>query len=242
MLLEIYNTILIQPLLNLLIFFYNILWQDMGLAIIVVTILVRLVLYPSFKHQLESQKKLSELQPKLQEVKEKYKNDREQQSRALMELYRKEKVNPFGSCLPMIVQLIILIALYQVFKDGLNGDVLQRLYPFVSSPGEIHTVSFGFLDLSERSVLLAVITGAFQFVQSRMMMKFHPRPTSKQGGTAGDITNLLSKQFVYVFPLITVVVGMSFPAGLVLYWLVTTLFAIGQQYLIMRGKQKPAVN
>lgn len=235
---NIYNTILTQPLLNLLIVFYHVLWSDIGLAIIALTILIRLVLYPSFKHQLESQKKLSQLQPKMKEIKDKHKDNPEQQSKALMEFYKKEKVNPLGSCLPILVQLIILIALYRVFIVGLNGETLSNLYSFVPNPGHIEPVTLGLLNLSERNVILAVLTGIVQFFQSKSMSKLQPAASPGSSGEPGAaIAQTMTKQFVYVFPVITVLIGMQLPAGLVLYWLVTTVFSIGQQYIIMRGNQ-----
>ena len=237
MLATIYNTILVDPLLNLLVFFYNLLGSDIGLAIIAVTVLVRLILYPSFKKQLESQKKLSALQPQLQEIKEKHKDDKEAQSRAMMDFYKQNKVNPFGSCLPMLVQLVILFALYRVFLEGLNGEALTTLYSFVSNPGDINPISLGFLDLAEGSLVLAVITGTAQFFQGKLMVKMQPKQKKSSTDTGAMISNMMSKQFVYIFPVITVVIGAQLPAGLLVYWLVTTLFAIGQQYIIIRKPQ-----
>ena len=146
---NIFHLILTQPLLNTLIWIYNILpFKDMGVAIIALTLLIRLVLLPSFHRQLKSQKELQQLQPKLNEIKEKYKNDQQQQSKAIMELYREHKVNPFSSCLPLLIQLPILIALYSVFLSGLKGDIGSELYPFIANPGDINTVFLGFVELS----------------------------------------------------------------------------------------------
>ena len=235
---NIYNTVLVSPLLNLLVLFYNFLGQDIGLAIIGLTVLIRLILYPSFKHQLESQKKLSELQPKLQEIKEKYKDDKEAQSRAMMDFYKTNKVNPFGSCLPMLVQLVVLFAMYRVFLQGLNGETLTSLYPFVSNPGEINTISFGFLNLSESNLILAAITAVAQFFQGKLMAKMQPQQKKNANDTSSMMANMMSKQFIYIFPVITLIIGARLPAGLLVYWLVTTLFAIGQQYLIINGKSE----
>jgi YidC/Oxa1 family membrane protein insertase len=239
---NIYNTILSQPLFNLLVFFYNILWSDIGLAIIAVTVIIRLILYPSFQHQLKSQKRLQQLQPKMQEIKAKYKDSPEQQSRAMMELYKSEGVNPLGSCLPIIVQLIVLIALYRVFLTGLNGEALQNLYSFITNPGTIEPISFGFLDLSEKNIWLAAVTGIVQFIQSKLMASLQPKP--KPGGgddKAAMMSSMMTKQFLYVFPILTVVIGAQLPAGLVLYWLVTTLFSVGQHLIVMREPKTDSV-
>src|SRR3990167_11232919 len=128
-----FNTILVYPLLNLLVFTYQYV-QDIGAAIIILTVLVRLALLPSFHKSLKHQKALTDLQPKLNEIKEKYKDNKEQQAKALMELYSVHKVNPLSSCLPLLVQLPILIALYQVFIQSLNGAELEGIYSFISRP------------------------------------------------------------------------------------------------------------
>jgi len=230
---DLYYAILTQPLLNLLIFFYNLV-GDIGLAIIIVTVIIRLILYPSFKHQLESQKRLQQLQPKVQELRERHKDDRQKQAQEQMELFKREGVNPLGSCLPIIVQLIVLIALYRVFLTGLNGEALAGLYSFMSNPGTIDpTTVFGF-NLSERNIFLAVITGAVQFVQSKMMTKLQPKPSTSGSDQGAAMANMMSKQFLYVFPVLTVVIGSQLPAGLVLYWFATTLFSVLQQFLVMR--------
>src|SRR3989338_6616349 len=125
-----FNQILVYPLLNLLVFFYNFI-PDIGVVIILVTVLVRLALLPSFHKSLKHQKALQDLQPKMNEIKEKHKDDKEQQAKAMMELYKVHKVNPLSSCLPLLLQLPLLIALYQVCIRSLDGSKLNGLYSFV---------------------------------------------------------------------------------------------------------------
>lgn len=239
MLSTIYNTILTQPLFNLLVFFYNILWNDIGLAIVVVTVIIRLILYPSFQHQLKSQKRLQQIQPKVQEIREKHKDNPEKQSRAIWELHKTEGVNPLGSCLPIIIQLVVLIALYRVFREGLNGEALENLYSFVSNPGKINPVSLGFLNLADHNIWLAAVTGVVQFMQSKLMAAMQPKPQPGSDDKAAAMTSMMSKQFLYVFPILTVVIGAQLPAGLVLYWFITTLFSVVQQFTIMRKPLAP---
>ncbi|MEK9181142.1 MAG: YidC/Oxa1 family membrane protein insertase [Patescibacteria group bacterium] len=237
-----YNTLLVQPLINLLVFFYNLFWHDFGLAVVALTVLIRLLLYPSFKHQLEAQKKLSQLQPQLQVLKEKHKGDREAHAKAQMEFYKTNKVNPFSSCLPLVIQLVILFALYRVFFTGLNGQALQSLYPFITNPGSINHISMGFLDLSKPNLYLALITGVFQFFQSKMMISLQPKPVAGSKNPEDMAANLsasMSKSMLYIFPVMTVWIGATLPAGLALYWLITTVFSIVQQYIIMRDNKKP---
>lgn len=224
---NIFHIILTKPLLNLLIWFYNVIpGNDIGLAIIALTLLTRILLYPSFQKSLRSQRELQQLQPKLDEIKEKHKGDKEAETKAILKFYQENKINPFSSCLPLLVQLPILIALYSVFRTGLSGQIVGELYGFVQNPGIINTKFFGLLELAKPNTVFAVVAGASQFVQSKLMA---PKTKSKDKTAA-----MMSMQFTYVMPIITAVVAMSLPAGLSLYWIITTLFAIGQQWYIMR--------
>ncbi len=231
-----YNDIIYRPLLNLLVFFYNVIpGHDVGVVIILLTLLIRLVLAPSFHKSLKSQKAMNDLQPKLNELKEKYKNDKEGQAKAMMALYKDNKINPLSSCLPLVIQLPVLIGLYQVFRIALNPAVdivtrLKGLYPFVNAPHSISPFLFGLLDLSKPSIALGIIAGLAQFWQSKLMM---PK-TPGQDATA----KAMSFQTTYVLPLVSVVIAIKLPAGLPLYWVVTTLFAVAQQYYILRKKQE----
>lgn len=226
---EFFHTILTQPLLNALIWLHNIIpGNDIGWAIIAITILIRLILYPTFRKQIHSQREMQKLQPKLSEIKEKHKGDKAAIQKATMEFYQQNKINPLSSCLPLLVQLPIFIALFSVLRTSLNGEVVSSLYPFVVDPGVINTKFLGLVDLSESSIVLAVIAGGFQFIQSKMMA-----PPKLKG--EDKAASLMNKQLVYMFPVVTVFIAASLPAGLALYWVVTTLFAVGQQYYIMKG-------
>jgi YidC/Oxa1 family membrane protein insertase len=233
MLSQIYNAIIYHPLLNLLVFFYNYIpGHDVGVVIILLTVLIRLILAPSFHKSLQGQKAMNALQPKLNEVREKYKDDKEGQAKALMQLYKDHKINPLSSCLPLLIQLPILIGLYQVFRDGLRSH-LAGLYSFVHNPGTINPMFLGIIDLSKPSLVLGILAGAAQFWQSKMMMPTTPG----QDAT----TKAMAMQTTYVLPILTVIISVKLPAGLPLYWIVTTLFAIAQQYYVMR-KQPAAQN
>ena len=232
-----FHLILNQPLLNLLILFYNYIpGRDMGIAIIALTVLIRLVLYPSFSKSLRAQKQMQQLQPKLEEIRAKHKDDKEAQSRAIMEFYKANKVNPFGSCLPLVLQLIILIPLYQVFLSGLKGGVGGELYKFVADPGQINTMFLGLIDLTKANYVFAVIAGLSQFFQSKLMM-----PKNKTA-SADKTAAIMNMQFTYVMPAVTVLVALQLPAGLSLYWIVTTLFAIAQQWYIMKSDGRETGN
>lgn len=228
-----FNVILVYPLLNLLVFFYHYI-PDIGIVIIIITILMRFLLLPSFHRSLKHQQALQALQPKMQEIREKYKDDKERQSKALMELYSVHKVNPLSSCLPILIQLPILIALYQVFIVSLKPLVLQGLYKFVPNPGTIDPAFLNFLDLSHPNYALAILAGVLQFFQTKMSLP-------KSQANADSMTKMMSNYTLYAFPILTIVIGIRFPAGLALYWIVNTIFGIVQQYYILRKEAKLAL-
>lgn len=244
LLINFFYTVLYQPLFNILVLLYEYLpGHDFGIAVIVLTIIIRLILYPSMVQSLKSQKTLSEIQPKLQEIQEKYKNDKEKQSKELMALYQKEKVNPFGGCLPLLIQLPILIALYRVFIKGLRQETMQYLYSFVPNPGVINAVSLGIIDLSKSfitsvdqvrvyyfpALVLAILAGVVQFIQSKMMM---PKATVKSKDKMAQTSEMMQKQMLYIFPALTVFILVGLPSAVGLYWTISSLFSVWQQYLI----------
>ncbi|MFH0805596.1 MAG: YidC/Oxa1 family membrane protein insertase [Patescibacteria group bacterium] len=225
----IFNEVLYRPLFNALVWLYNFIpGNDLGLAIIILTVLIRFILYPLSKKAIQSQKAISKLQPKIKEIQKKYK-DKEEQAKAMMELYKKYKVNPMTGCLPILIQLPILIALYRVFFNGLNPEALNTLYSFIEKPESLNVMFLGLINLSQRSILLAVLAGAFQFVQSKMIM---PQNTNKQKGESGkmDFSSMMTKQMVYMMPVITIFIAWNLPSALPLYWIVITLFGVVQQY------------
>ena len=239
---EILKSIFYVPLLNLLVWLYNVVpWDDLGVAIIILTIVIKLALYPLNKKAIISQKALQELQPKLEEIKSKYKGDREGQAKATMELYKTEKINPASSCLPMLVQLPFLIAVYQVFRTGLDNGSLEYLYPFVTNPGVLNTLAFGWLELSERSIFLAILAGAAQYWQGKMLSTKKPA-INIPGSKDESMTAIMNKQMIYVMPVFTVFIGLSFPAGLTLYWFVNTLLTGLQQLLVFKKKKTVEVH
>jgi len=235
-----FYTILYQPLFNLLVFLYNsIPGHDFGIAIILLTIIIRFALYPTSVKAVNSQKALQRLQPQIQEIQKKYKEDKEKQAKETLALYKKEKINPFSGLLLALIQLPILIALYQVFWEGLNPQKLVTLYSFVANPGQISGLFLNIIDLSKPNLLFAILAGITQYFQTKMLL---PKSIGKIGGQdkAGDFAQMMQKQMVYFFPVFTVIILMSLPSALGLYWTVSGIFSIIQQYLILK-KQQPEI-
>jgi YidC/Oxa1 family membrane protein insertase len=222
--------ILYKPLLNALIVLYNtIAFGDMGIAIIELTIVIRLILLPSSIKALRSQITLQKLQPELEKVKQKYKDDKQKQTQATMEFYKKYKINPLSSCLPTLIQLPFMIALFWILRDALNTNNMHMLYSFVTKPAQINTYFLGVVNLAaSKNYILAALAAITQFIQSKMIM---PKSTSGEKG----MQSMISTQMIYFMPILTFVIAITLPAGLALYWTVTTVFAIVTQYFILRA-------
>jgi YidC/Oxa1 family membrane protein insertase len=235
---SLFHVVFYQPILNLLVFLYNIIpGHDIGLAIIAMTVIIKLILLPLSKQSIKSQKSMQNLQPKIDELKKKYAANKEEQGRAMMELYKQEKVNPFSSCLPLVIQLPFLWAVFIVFRQGLSNQTLNFIYSFIHNPGVINPISFGLFDLSKPNLYLAVLAGAAQFWQAKMMTTKRPE-VKGQGAKDEDMMAIMNKQMLYMMPILTVVIGATFPGGLALYWLVTTLLTALQQLYLFKQKER----
>jgi len=226
---------LYRPLYNLLIFFVWLMpGNSVGWAIILLTAIVRaLLLIPTAK-SLKSQAKMQALGPKIEEMKEKYKDDKQAQAKATMDLYKKEGVSPFSSCLPLLIQMMILVVLYKVFMVGLTtsrfGDLL---YAFVPHPGTVNTMFLGIdLALKDKLYILPGIAGILQFIAAWQM-----RP---KGQVKDSMQQMLSKQMLFIFPIFTVIIASRLPAALPLYWIVTTIFSVAQQYFVLKNQKAMA--
>lgn len=223
-----YTELLWRPLFNGLVFFYTVLpGQDLGLAIIALTAVIRLVLAPLLLKAQRAQQRLSLLQPEIKRIQEKYKGDREGQGKATMELYAAHKINPLSGCLPLLIQLPILIAVFQVFRGGFDPSALGYLYAFIPNPGALDPVSFGILDLSKGNIYLGVGAALTQFLQTRLAA-----PPSAPATGGSDFAKALQWQTTYFFPLLILFWSYSLPAALTLYWTILNILGILQEILL----------
>jgi YidC/Oxa1 family membrane protein insertase len=235
---QLFHTILFQPIYNILILFYDLIpGQDMGLAIIALTVLLKMVLFPFNWKAIQSQKAMNDIQPKLKELQVLYKDDKQKLAQETMRLYKEQKVNPFSSCLPLLIQLPIMIAVYQVFQAGLSSFDPSELYYFIPNPGSVNEISFGILNLAVPNYILAVLAGAAQFVQTKMMPIAKPVVKS-EASKDEDLLASMNKSMIYAMPIMTIVIGITLRAGLTLYWLVTTLLTALQQLMVFRWNKK----
>ncbi|TMD57904.1 MAG: membrane protein insertase YidC [Chloroflexi bacterium] len=247
---ELWNSILVHPLINALVLLYDVLFHDLGLAIVVLTVVLRLALYPLFLQQLRSTRAQQEIAPAMAELKKKYKDDRQKFAEEQMKLYRERGVSPVSGCLPLLLQMPILFGLYSALSQvgcglgivgggvgncpGLTREQLDTiLYPFVPNPidpgATLGTFSI-LLPWSEQGLahpdplhIMPVIAAAVTLVSSLMTAPAKQPPSD-------DPTARTMGMMVWYTPIITLVFGFNLPAGLSLYWTVTTVFSILQQW------------
>lgn len=234
-----FNTFFYDPLYNVLVFLIEIMpGGNVGYAIILLTIFVKTVLYPLSKASLKTQIEMRKIDPELKEIREKYKNNKEEQARKTMELYKKKNIHPFSGCLPLLIQLPIIFALYFVFFKGLgfNEDIL---YSFVSYPQTVN-MSFLGIDLIGKSIILAFLAGITQYFQIRFSVPLMP-PVEKKGDKVDfkdEFMRNMNLQMRYVFPVIVFVISYTISAAVALYWVVNNLYSIAQELYIRRGAKK----
>jgi YidC/Oxa1 family membrane protein insertase len=231
---DLFTAVFYTPLFNALIFLaWLIPGHSIGWAIIALTILIRAALLPSSIKTLEHQGRMRALQPKMDDLKKVHANDKNAHSKALMELYASEKVNPLGGCLPSLVQLPILLVIYRVFIHGLNTDQFNLLYSFTKHMDTINTLWLG-IDLAHpEKWVMPVLAGALQFVQARQMAPL--TSTASTGNSDADSSaQMMTKQMMYIFPFMTIFIARSLPAALSLYWITFSLFTIVQQWWFFR--------
>ncbi len=242
---QVFATAIFEPLFNALIAIYQVV-PDLGVAIIILTVLIKAILILPSRSSIVAQKRLQEMQPKLQALQKKYKGNREELGRQTMKFYKENKVNPLSSCLPLLIQFPVLVGLYQVFlavakTDPTTGllaaDQVSHLYGqlasiYASKP--IDQMFFGIANLSAtNNWVFAIIAGLAQFWQSKMLVA--KKPPKVEGAKDESMASAMSKQMTYMFPILIAYFTIRFPAGLGLYWIVSTLFKIPHQNSLFRN-------
>lgn len=228
-----YHTFFYDPLLNLLVVLYKTLaFNNLGLAIIFLTVLIRVILFPLFQKSARYQIIMQKLQPKVTELQRKYKDDKTKQTEELLALYRENKTNPFSGFLFILLQLPILIALYQIFLNILKPEIFVRLYSFVQAPAELHPTLLGLINLASPSILMVGLAAIAQYFQISTAL---PKPQKDHQPSAQE---KMSKRMAYVAPVLTIFIFYTLPAAVSLYWLTTSLFSVVQQELIQKNLKK----
>lgn len=229
---------LYQPIYNFLIWVISLTpGFSLGVGIIVLTVLLRLALYFPNQKALLAQKRMAEVQPKLAKIRDKYKDNQQKMAEETMKIWKEHKVNPVSSCLPILVQFPILIALFYVIQDGLNPDKTWLLYNFIGNfdLSTIHTNFLNILDLTQKNLIaLPLAVGALQFIQLKVAMN---KKTDKEVDK-NDPNVMMQGVMLYVMPAMIAVFTASLPAGVGLYWGTSTLFGIIQQLFVNRAVDK----
>lgn len=260
-----FNTLLYQPIYNLLIFLINILpGHSVGLAIIILTIIVKFCILPLTHKSTKSQAKMKQIEPEVQKVREQHKNDKQKQAKEIMDLYKRHGVNPLSGCLTAIIQIPVIIALYQIFMNFQGGVEASRLYSFVSNPEVFHTVFYwsgaghianglnylsvvdprsvgmvflGVFNLLEKNILLAFFAAVTQFFQMKLIMPPVSANKPKEGeklSFQNELSKNMSIQMKYMMPVLIFFIAWKISAAFALYWTVSNIFSIIHELIVRR--------
>lgn len=237
---SLWNTIAYQPIFNGLVFTMDkITFGDVGFAIIIITIFVKLVLSPLTKQSIRSQILMKRMEPELKLIKKEFPN-KEEQARKTFELYKKYKTNPFSGCLVLLIQIPFIIALYYVFWKGLSFDPTV-IYSFIHIPVNINTNFLGLIDLNSKSLVLAILAGVAQFLQGYLASPIKPKVEIVKEGDIKEpksfqeeLSNSMQMNVKYFLPLVIVFFSYTISAAVALYWFISTMFTVVQEWYMRR--------
>jgi YidC/Oxa1 family membrane protein insertase len=237
-----WDSFVYEPLYNILVLLIGILpGASVGGAIIILTIIVKLALFPLTGKSIEAQRAMKELEPELKRIRDAHKDDRQKLSKKTMELYQERGVSPFSGCLPILIQMPIIIGLYWVFWKGLAVVNEEILYGFVQSPGALD-MHFLLFDLAAKSIVLAVLAGFSQFIQTRLSLgaQTPPTPTTegKQPSFQEDFAKSMQMQMRYILPVMIGFIAYTTSGAVALYWTTSNILSIMQELLMQRAKKK----
>lgn len=243
MITSIFHSLFYDPIYNALIFVINhIPGGDVGLATIIVTCLVKVILFPLSKKAARTQMVMKALEPELAKIKDQYGENREEFAKKTFEFYKQNDINPFASFFLLLIQLPIIIALAVIFYSGglptINTDLL---YSFIPTPSTINTVFLGLIDISNRSVILSILAGLAQFVQIRLSIPAYKKPevkSDKKPSFQDDLARSMNVQMRYVMPVFMFIVSLSVSGAVALYWITGSLFMIGQELYLKKTLKK----
>jgi YidC/Oxa1 family membrane protein insertase len=234
---NIFTTLFYQPLYNGLVALLDIApWMDAGIAVIVFTSLVKLVLFPLSKQSVRTQLKIKEIEPELQKIKENHK-DKTEQALKTMELYKKNSIRPFAGILLIFIQLPIVFSLYRIFiASGLPVINVEMLYSFVPTPESVNVMFLGLFDITAKSMVLAGAAALAQYFQVHYSMpvpKKVEKPTFKD-----DLARSMSLQMKYMFPVIIFFIAYTTTSAIALYFTTSSIFMIAQELYLRKTLKK----
>jgi YidC/Oxa1 family membrane protein insertase len=234
-----FKTIIYVPLYNILIMILNIPWVDAGLAAVILTVLVKMILYPLAKKSTVAQAKMKEKEGELASIKEKYK-DKQEQAVKTMEFYKTNKINPFSSILTVLIQIPVIFSLYYIFfKSGLPAIDTNILYSFVKAPASVSMIFLGFVDVSQKSIVLAALAAVTSFWQMHLASKATNKIINiSKANTKEDFSKMMANQMKYTMPLIVFFISWKISAIVALYWFVSNLVGIAQDVYVRKQMVK----
>jgi YidC/Oxa1 family membrane protein insertase len=237
----IYTTFIYNPLYNGLILLADLLpFLDAGILVILFTIIVKLVLFPLSKKAVRTQAMMKLVEPDLKVIKEKYKDDKQQQAVATMKLYKDKQVNPFSSIFLLLLQLPIIFALYKIFYSaGFSTIHTEILYSFVGVPAHINTIFLGLIDVTQKSVVLALLAAVSQYYQIKFSIPVTAKKT-EGGSFQEDLARNMQVQMKYIFPVMIFFISYNIASALSIYWITSNLFMIGQELYIRKQMAREA--
>lgn len=229
--------IIYEPLYNGLVYLVDVVpAHDMGLAVIILTIVVKVILFPLSRQAIRTQTAMREIAPEIEAIKQKYKDKQEEQARVIFALYRERGIRPFSTFFLIFLQLPVLFGLYWVFsRGGLPSVDTSILYGFVPSPDSVDMEFLGFIDMRSHSLLLAALTGLTQYIYTRLSMgKRKPAVKEDSPSFSSDMARSFDLQARYILPLLFAGISYTLAAALPLYWTASNLFMIGQEFYMGR--------
>ncbi len=231
-----WNAILYKPLYNGLVFLVGLVGGDVGLAVVILTVIVKMALYPLTKRQFLSQLQMKSIEPDMARIRETYKDDKTLQSQKTMELYKEKKINPFSGCLVLLIQFPIIIALYIVFLKGFPNGVFDAnlLYHGINIPNNLSMKFLGLFDVRSHNIVLALLAGASQFLLAKMTVKKQAPGVSTDTSFSSQLSRSMNMQVLYIFPILIMVVAYKVAAAVALYWVTSNIVTLLQQIYIER--------
>lgn len=239
---SIFSTLVYEPIYNALVLLLDVLpWADLGVVIIILTLIIKLILSPLSIKAVKTQMAVKEIEPEVKKIREKYKEDRETQAMKMMELYREKGVKPFSGILVLLLQIPIILGLYWVIlRGGFPSIDPSILYSFIPNPGSenINMVFLGLMTVTSGSIILALLTGATQFFQMHLALPKDSEDDKSDTSLKAGMMRNMKTQMRYVFPVFVAFFAYQLTAAIALYWTTSNLFHIGQEIYVRKFVRK----
>ena len=234
---NIFNELFFNPIYNSLVFLItNFSWVDMGMAVIIITVVIKSILLPLTKKSIKIQIKTKQLEPELKKIKEEYKDNKEEQAKQIMDLYKKNDLNPLSGFLVLLIQLPVIFALYFVFLRGGFPDInTEILYSFIKIPEQVNMYFLGLISMIDKNIFLALLAGISQYIQVQLMLpKLEAKGKNHKKTFQDDLARSMNTQMKFIMPIIVFFISYSLPAAIALYWITSNIFMIFQEIFVKR--------